>query len=256
MIQDRNQRLRVKSLSWWESDIWWERFCEVAPKTELIYFTGGEPFLVPMHDQILQHLVDTNLAKNIVLQYHTNLSVINNKVLQLLKNFRRVDMRISVDDTDERYYIIRNPGNYQTLLKNIFRVKQIGLHIGDINGCIGLSTIYSSLRLTPLAKKIKTKYFYRFLYAPTNQSLANLPASAKREIISVYRQNLDTAGEAGEAVIKFLEQYMDQENLDEIASYVRYMDHLDQLRGTNWHTTLSDVYELLLKHCPSAFSKK
>ena len=256
LIKDQNNRLRVDSLRWWETPQWWERFLEIVTTVERIYFTGGEPFLVPMHEQVLQYLVDHQHAGRITLHYHTNLSIINDNILKLLVHFKSLAIRVSVDDIDDRYHIVRNPGNYRVLIKNIFRLQQKNIPLTDINGCLGLSTIYSPLRLAPLAKKIKTEYFYRFLYAPTNQNLANLPKSAKKEIIAVYQKNLEVSGEAGKAVIKFLEQYMDHEDLDEITSYVKYMDQLDQLRGTDWRTTLLDVYELLQAHCPSAFDKK
>lgn len=253
VIKDERNRPKVDAQRWWETDTWWERFEEVADRVRFIYFTGGEPLLVPMHDEILAHLINRGRADQIMLDYDTNLSVINPKLFELIKQFKKVRMRVSVDETDDRYHIVRNPGNFEQLLKNLDQLKQSGLGPHNINGCIGVSTIYAPFRLQKLANDLGVLYSWRFLYAPEDQSLIFLPDEAKKEIIEVYREN--NIGPVSQSVCGFLEQHMGQHRPDLMKRYVEFMDRLDKLRGTNWKATLPDVYDLLQRHCSYAFQK-
>ena len=53
-------------------------------------------------------------------------------------------------------------------------------------------------------------------------------------------------------VIKLLEKYMDYERPDRIQKFVKTMDKFDEIRRTDWRTTLPDIYDLLGRHCPEA----
>jgi hypothetical protein len=82
-----------------------------------------------------------------------------------------------------------------------------------------------------------------------------LPQSAKLEVIDKLNQVTGSSRLRSfiDAEVKVLENSMDMHHPDRIASFVRIMDRLDRSRGTNWRTTLDDVYDLLSRHCPDAF---
>jgi hypothetical protein len=140
-------------------------------------------------------------------------------------------------------------------MKNMEAFYHNGLRFNAISGCIGLSTIYAPFRMEPLAKKYDTKFLYRFLYYPEDQNLKILPKSAKLEIIKNYVKNAGQAGDAGVAVCNYLKEHLNYEDRALVKKYVKFMNRLDQLRGTNWKVTLADVYDLLTRHCPEAFDQ-
>ena len=80
-----------------------------------------------------------------------------------------------------------------------------------------------------------------------------LPRSAKEEIIERYQNHPSQEPRDlkwFKAIINLLNKYIDAEpDYEKLNEFVRCMDILDQRRNTSWRTTLSDVYDLLKKHC-------
>ena len=83
-----------------------------------LHFTGGEPMINPKFLEYLKFCVDEDLAKNISLEVVTNCTKIHPKFLRLAKNFKRIQLRISIDGLGSTYDYIRYPGNYNIVEKN------------------------------------------------------------------------------------------------------------------------------------------
>jgi len=254
LYTDANGKLKMEGVpNWWESDKWWNTFEEIAPNLRHIYFTGGEPLVVPAMQKTLDILINNGYAKNIELRYDTNLSVINNKVIDKWKNFKNVNLCVSIDDVEERYELIRFPGNFERVKSNLIQVQQNGIPIHYISTCVGTASPYSVIRVCALGKELGIPCNFRFLEGPNWLDMRHLPKSAKLEIIETLKENFgyELYDKWATAEIKLLEKYLDEVNYDHLNEFVRAMDILDQRRNTNWRHTLHDVYELFQKHCPS-----
>ena len=238
---------------WWESPIWWEKFSKIAPNLKHIYILGGEPLIVPEHDTLLEKLIEWGFAKDIELSYDTNLTVINPKLISLWKQFKNIILRISVDETGDRYHFVRYPSKWDRLLKNIKTLRENDVPILCFTSSIGIPTIYSPFRLEKFSKDFHISYAQRFLYTPHNMDITILPPSAKEEIINTYRKNTGQSGLAENMIINHLSKYFDKHDPEAISSLIQYMDQLDKIRGTNWKSTLPDVYDLLTRYCPDSF---
>lgn len=83
-----------------------------------LHFTGGEPMINPKFLEYLKFCVDEDLAKNISLEVVTNCTKIHPKFLRLAKNFKHIQLRISIDGLGSTYDYIRYPGNYNIVEKN------------------------------------------------------------------------------------------------------------------------------------------
>ena len=240
---------------WWETEVWWNKFDAISPELRYIYFTGGEPLLVQAMEECLTRLISGGHAKDIILRYDTNLSALNRRVIDKWKHFRRVDLCVSVDEVGDRYHIIRNPGNFERFDKNLRTVIAEGFTVEIMTSCIGLATIYSIPRVSDYADSLGIQAGFRYLFGPVWLDIRILPQSAKLEVIDKLNQVTGSSRLRSfiDAEIKVLENSMDMHHPDRIESFVRIMDRLDTSRGTNWRTTLDDVYDLLSRHCPDAF---
>lgn len=245
----------VDSSHWWETDRWWEQFEKIAPNLRSLYPVGGEPLIVPEHDTMLEKLVEWGYAKDIELEYDTNLTVINPKLIKLWKQFKNIVLRVSIDETEDRYHLVRFPSNWNRLIKNIDTLTAEGIPITGFTSSIGLATIYSPFRLQKFSKEYNINYFQRFLYTPSMMNITILPESAKQEIIETYENNLDKTGQTGIGIINHLRNNFGGHNPAAIKQFVQYMDKLDEIRNTNWRQTLPDVFDLLSRHCPDSFTK-
>jgi MoaA/NifB/PqqE/SkfB family radical SAM enzyme len=249
--KDSHGRNRIDFPKWWDTDIWWERFDSIAPSLRHIYFSGGEPLVSSALDKILSKLIENGYSKNIILRFDTNLSVINSKIIDKFSNFKRIDFCVSLDEIDKRYELIRFPGKYSTLIENIKTVKSKNMSINYLSSCVGISSIYSMIRITELSETLSIPVTFRFLEAPSWLDLRNLPKSAKQEIIDTYNSlnHSEHSSRHYDSIKRFLEKYIEYENLNAINQFVINMDKLDVSRNTNWRETLPDVYSLLVKHC-------
>lgn len=251
-VQDNNRTLMKGFTEWWKDPSWWDKFDTIAPTLRYIYFTGGEPLVVPAMQECLEKLISKGYSKNIELRYDTNLSVINKSIIEKWKHFKNVILCVSLDDTEDRFHLIRYPANYDRFIHNLNFLKQNQIPIYYISGCIGLASPYSVKRVIEIAEKYDVNAFLRFLEDPSWFDIRHLPKNAKLEIIS----NLEKLKFSSryqkwvDAEINILNKYLTQENQEEIQEFVRIMNILDSSRGTDWKKTLSDVAQLISSHCP------
>lgn len=253
IIKDSKGKNTLDFAKWWEHPIWWERFESIAPNLRHLYLTGGEPLVVPAMQEMLNRLIAKDFAKKITLRFDTNLSAINPKVIEKFKHFRRINLCVSVDDVNDRYELIRFPGKYETVLKNIKQVQNSGLGIHYLSCCVGLASIYSAIRVTEVAEQLNIPTEFRFLEGPDWIDIRSLPRSAKQEIIDTYKSLMHHSEVRTKwymAIIRLLEKYMDYEHIPRLKDFVTTMDKLDKIRGTDWRRVLPEIQDILARHCP------
>jgi hypothetical protein len=248
--EDSRGKLKLDFQPWWETDKWWNEFETVAPNLRYIYFTGGEPLIVSAMEECLNRLIVKNYAKDIILRYDTNLSVINKNIISKWKHFKKIILCVSVDDTENRYNLIRNPGNYNTLIKNIETLMSNNIPIEYLSGCIGIATPYSVLRLYELAEKYKLKLFMRFLGGPEWLNIRYLPPLAKQEIMKKLVNSKYIIETWVKSQILLLYNFMTEYDRNKIVEFVQILDILDKQRNLEWRKILPDVYDLLKRYCP------
>lgn len=86
---------------------------------EHLKFTGGEPFAISNVIKFLKHIKN---PENITLEFLTNALLINDRKIDLLKNFKKVRLHISCDGIKNSYNYIRWPGdwnNFEEILNKI-----------------------------------------------------------------------------------------------------------------------------------------
>ena len=98
-----------------------DKIKEVAVKSKLIHVTGGEPTLNPEFFDLLRHCIDTGVAKNIMLDVTTNATKIHPKFFDMVRQFKKLDLIISMDGIDKTYEYVRYPAVYNTVYKNILK---------------------------------------------------------------------------------------------------------------------------------------
>lgn len=255
LIKLENGKYTSTIPNWWDHDNFWKEIDRISSHLRLLFILGGEPLIMPQLEKLLDRLIANGHANNIVLDFHTNGSAFNQRLINKMKQFKEIKFKLSLDDTEKRHELIRFPADYTKFIKNAHAFQANGLFFTAFTGCVGLSTIYSPFRIVPLAKEFNVDLNVRFLYTPAEQSLKILPKSAKLEIIKNYVQNSEIVGDVGVAVCNYLKENLEYEDLNLVKKYVKFMDKLDELRGTSWRTTLADVYDLLTRHCPSAFDQ-
>lgn len=102
----------------------WTELREQCHNIRYIYFAGGEPFLQNDHFRLLRLLVEEDVAQHISLQYNTNLTIVPDEALTLLRQFGEVFLGASCDGTGELFETIRAGARWPDFVANLRTVKQ------------------------------------------------------------------------------------------------------------------------------------
>jgi sulfatase maturation enzyme AslB (radical SAM superfamily) len=122
------------------------------PTVKRINFTGGEPLLIKENISVFEELIASgNIDCEILIT--TNGSVINNKILELIKKFNNVHWTISIDGVGTTAEYIRNGTKWEKLQDNINQILLLG-HSVAFNTVL---SAYSVLNLSNLAKFFKAQ---------------------------------------------------------------------------------------------------
>lgn len=87
-----------------------------------LYWCGGEPLIIKEHYEVLEQLIQHNRSQNISLRYNTNFTTVNYKdknILDLWKNFKSVDLNISLDTVGTALNYIRSGSDWEKISHNI-----------------------------------------------------------------------------------------------------------------------------------------
>ena len=88
---------------------------------EEIYWVGGEPLMWEIHWEIMQYLIDHDLAKNVWIRYNTNFSRTTYKhwdLRNMLPHFKMVQICASIDGTGEIVEYIRHGIKWDSWIAN------------------------------------------------------------------------------------------------------------------------------------------
>lgn len=94
---------------------------------KIILFAGGEPFLIPQHEEVLDYLIDKNLSENIELNYYTNGTIVPSKFVEKFKKFYKIKINISIDAVGDEFDYIRYPAKWDTVQLNLLEIDKLSL---------------------------------------------------------------------------------------------------------------------------------
>jgi MoaA/NifB/PqqE/SkfB family radical SAM enzyme len=102
---------------------------------DLIKILGGEPFLTPDNEKIIHYISTKGNPKNVRLEIFTNSSIFpTKKVIEQLKEFKKVEINLSIDGLNDTYNYIRWP----LIFDDIIPVAQKWIDVDIPNKQIGV----------------------------------------------------------------------------------------------------------------------
>lgn len=250
---DTGKWMSPPELNWFEDPRWWPKFETIMPHLRHIYITGGEPMVTPAHDIMLDKLIDSGYAKNIWLEYDTNCSAINDKIVKRWCHFKKVHVRGSMDAIKDQYEIIRFPGNWARFQNNVAKLKEYEkqsdnkIKLVTLTTCFQISTMYSIIETEKWCDSIGVDFHVRFLTGPVRHSVKSLSKESKLQLIEYYEQYRFTSKKAP-LIINYLKLNMEPSNPEAVQEYVRYMNFLDGTRNLDWKKVFPEVINLIEKN--------
>tara|TARA_B100000214_G_scaffold375397_1_gene361542 strand:+ start:2308 stop:3489 length:1182 start_codon:yes stop_codon:yes gene_type:complete len=246
---------KTKTLHEVKPDMWRE-FKTYIPGLEKLYFTGGEPTLVPQVKEYLQECIDTGHAKHIKLVFTTNLTNINKDILEMCKEFENVHWGTSIDGYGELNNYIRSNSNWKAVSKNLQLLMQSNFSVG-VHPTV---CVYNILHITELLDYVESLWdgrympyiFLNLLQTPDFLSFQYLPKDIKHEaskrlqrylIRSKYCKADESHNNTIQSIIKLLKN--SQHDLNKLSTMKRFNDQLDLTRQTKLEQILPEIHECI-----------
>jgi organic radical activating enzyme len=231
--------------NWWDNLDFWNRLRDKIPFLKQIYLVGGEPLLIEPHYDFLQTIVDSKRSKDVVLEYDTNLTSVQPRTLEIWKNFKKVWLRISLDDFGDQFNYVRYPANWNQITKNLEKIYcDIPNLQVDFTVTWQVLTVYTVPNLLRFLSKFRnSNVSIRILSQPDYFDAAILPLNIKKELITLYQ---DFKKENNKINVNHLIKYLEtnpHENCQKVEEFLKIINKLDQIRNTDWKKTFEQLAE-------------
>jgi MoaA/NifB/PqqE/SkfB family radical SAM enzyme len=169
------------------SDRFWQELDSAMSEVRYIEFTGGEPFMIREHFDLLQRLVDHGYAHQIEIHYNTNGTQYPGDAEDIWRHFRHVEIAFSVDVVGERFEYQRSNASWSEVNHNIELFRQMRSRNSNITlqVCCTINA-FNVMYLSDVAQWIERQDFdfvyWNMLHDPYYFSIANLPERAKQAV--------------------------------------------------------------------------
>lgn len=170
---------------------WWQALEDSLEKIEYLELSGGEPFLIEEHFDLLQLLVDRGYSKKIDMHYNTNGSVWPIRGPELWKHFKRVEIAFSIDDIGDRFEYQRYGTRWDST--QVIVEKAVELGRSNRNIAIQICTTFNiqNAYYWPetedwILKQGIRDVHYNILHGPEMFNLRNMPDDLKH----IYAQRM------------------------------------------------------------------
>ena len=230
-----------------------------------IKFTGGEPLLIPEHQQILQELVDCGNSETIGVNYSTNVTVLPKPdLIEVWKKFGRIELALSVDGIGAVNDYVRNPSKWaqvQKVSEEFFRLAEglPNLHLG-IRPSVSVYNLLSQPQLMkwwlnlcekfPLAGKRAQQWISpTHVTYPEILALQVLPPETKRIWQKQIFSQLDSLPDRVRSSLQSLCQYMLADDRSELfPEFIKFSQQLDELRNEKLAYAVPELEAAVIKY--------
>lgn len=262
---------------WHENPEFWKEIYAQIPNLKQVYFAGGEPLMIREHKLFLEEIIRQGYAGKILVRYNTNGLLIDDEIIDLWKNFKKVKVGFSIDAVENRNHYIRYPSEWDIIVKNLHLLDNTpdNIHVSIATAI----QIFNIKHLPELAKwKIQQNFKkvnftnltggieagggiinMHLLYIPTFLSIKVLPPEDKEEVRKIfgefanwlytnYRQDEDYwkknpyGWKRWQAVLDFMNS---EDQSDQLSSFREYITNMDKIRNLNAKEIFPELKHLL-----------
>jgi MoaA/NifB/PqqE/SkfB family radical SAM enzyme len=177
-----------------ENTSFWDQIDGMLDQIRYIEFTGGEPFMIQEHFDMLQGIRDRGIAHQVEIHYNTNGTHYPAHAESIWQHFRTVEIAFSIDDLGERFEYQRTNAVWSEVMTNLDRFRELRNRYKNIQLQVcSTVNIFNIWHLEGLAEWIDMQGFdfiyWNIMHQARYFSISALPENAK----SLAAQRLDSA---------------------------------------------------------------
>jgi uncharacterized protein YpiB (UPF0302 family) len=206
---------------------------------------GGEPMYNKKVYHLLEQLVVLGHAKNIILYINTNGSVNIVEKLPFIKEFKEIEIGVSIDGVGAHFNYIRHGLEYETVKENVqiwtnyFEKHQVKYFIDSISTVEILNVFYLPELKQAVKEILPLPPFWNLLVNPAYLFIKNMPDRIKESVIEKLNKDIEFKD-----LISVIQQPAD---LNEWTRFLEVTQSLDYLRKENFANTFPEFADLIDK---------
>lgn len=244
---------------WFEQLETQEALQEFMSDIRHIIFGGGEPLLLKEHEQFIKKLVESGNSKHIELRYHTNGTILNEKFIDLWKNFKEVELMVSIDDWGQRNDYVRYPANWTTIESNLDRLDNTPdnivvsilttIHAMNVYNLPDFATNIINKKWKKVGERANGMFYTGTVHWPRYLALNILPQTLKQQI-QTYWSGFELLNNNPRWQTRIKSQLEFMKSSDDSRFYgdfVDYIDKLDSIRPVKFCDLYPEYYSLIQK---------
>lgn len=264
----RNPVVKDSPYEWFENDSTLERnIQDNITHIKRFYFTGGEPTINHTHRELLQFCINGDYAKDITLDYNTNMAGVPNAIFEQWKHFKKVNLGMSIDGIYEHFEYIRYPGKWSAAYKNMKRIdsaKDLDHVTASITMTVSILNILHILDMQWWMKEqnwnsIEQNIIVHNLYGPEFLNTQNLPTEMKKYISDRYYKFINDIKEQWPTEMAFTNlaevrlgsiiQHMNAKEMDpeKWEEFKKNTAKLDTIRKESFRDSIPEIYQMIEK---------
>jgi hypothetical protein len=212
----------------------WDELFEIMPLVEQMDFTGGEPFMIAEHFDLLRRVVESGHAHHVSLHYNTNGTIRpSQEIFDLWEQFKSCEIMFSLDGIYEKFEYMRHPAKWDEVWNNYNHFKSIDwMHV---QVCHTVS-IYNVYYLEEFIEKFGRENIYlNLLHFPRAYCVRNMPDKVKERVAQRLINIPDM-----EDIISFMNQEPHYDKLD--LGFLSVTEKLDEIRSENFSECFSEFF--------------
>jgi MoaA/NifB/PqqE/SkfB family radical SAM enzyme len=231
-----------------ESPDFWTNLKALLPQIKYFEFTGGEPWLIKEHWDLLEYAVETGDSKHIDIHYNTNATVepFGKDKSLLWESFGRVDIAFSIDNVGKRF-------EYERYGADWYKANRIidVTHFTKDTDCPNITTqlcftinIQNVYYLDELLEWAEAKEFgsiyFNMLHSPDHMSIQRMTPEAQELVLNKLKTTFwktDKHHAEIENVIRFIENGAGSDGTE----FLEKMQRTDAYRKQNFMDTHPEI---------------
>ncbi len=259
---------------WYEKPEFWNDIFEQIPHIEQLYFAGGEPLMIKEHRVFLEEIIRRGHSKQITLRYNSNGVLLDESMIDLWTQFKKVKYSVSIDAVGERNWYIRYPTSWTEIEQVLRRLDDTPDNIQTSIECAvqAINVLHLSdfarWMLEQNFKKVNKHYLGEYqagggifsmhlLFIPTFLSARILPADYKEQVKQKFAElkqwlwdnytqddhfwkDNPYGWKRWEGILKFIDA---EDHSHMLPDFNEYFENLDSIRGTDFIEVFPELAE-------------
>ena len=235
-----NKKYIQKDFDWPKGDDFVDWCNEHLPKAIHIKFTGGEPFIIPWIQTVLDKIPDEQ-KKRCILHFTTNLTIVNLGLFKNFSKFKEVWLSVSVEGIQETHEYLRYGHKWETLETNIRLIQEMKIPnlILKVNHVVQTASYHSIMPMTEYFDDLNMDIHPILLTSPKHHHISALNKKAKQNFLSNTAEYKGRNNNFINFVRSLSELHMEQDT-DLTKLCIQDLSRLDRVRNNNYRNIIPE----------------